>query len=166
MMLPGWLSGSTWTAGGGVFWRGAGRFRGCLTAGAGFGTLDWNMKQLIKIRFSGYWWRLTFERSWVRIPAPNTGLTFLPTHWFAVKIILYWKTENKWKRGQGWSIFFKKKILLSSIRSVVSQITYKINKILRWIVGRTINLFFRWIVGRTINLFFRWIVGIYFSGVL
>ena len=25
---------------------------------------------------SGYWKRLTFQRSWVRIPAPYTGWTF------------------------------------------------------------------------------------------
>ena len=36
---------------------------------------------------SGYGWRLMFERSWVRIPAPNTGWNDIFSHWFVVKFV-------------------------------------------------------------------------------
>ena len=55
---------------------------------------------------SGYGRRLTFLRSWVRIPVPYTGWTF-----FHIKLLLNCvdvclkKTENKRKRGRGWPIF-------------------------------------------------------------
>ena len=61
---------------------------------------------------SGYGKRLTFQGSWVRIQAPDTGWTWHFSYWIVVKIALFvWKkTENKRKRGRGWPIiFFKKK---------------------------------------------------------
>ena len=58
---------------------------------------------------SGNWRRLTFWRSWVRIPSPYTGWTWHFSHWFVVWLYcLFEKTENKRKRGRGWPIFFKK----------------------------------------------------------
>ena len=39
-------------------------------------------------------------RSWGRIPAPNTGWTFL-------KIVMFlWRDEDKRKRGSGWPIYW------------------------------------------------------------
>ena len=60
---------------------------------------------------SGYGRRLTFQRSWVWFPAPDTGWTW---HFFTLIcykncIVCLKKTENKRKRGRGWAIFLKKK---------------------------------------------------------
>ena len=59
---------------------------------------------------SGYGRKLTFQRLWVWIPAPDTGWTW---HFFTLIcykdcIVCLKKTENKRKRGQGWPIFLKK----------------------------------------------------------
>ena len=55
---------------------------------------------------SGFGCQLMYERSWVRILALYTGCTFGHfSHLFGVKIIIVFeKTENKQKRGRGWSI--------------------------------------------------------------
>ena len=57
------------------------------------------------------WWlwrRLMFQRLWVRILALYTGWTFF-TYMFVVKFVMFvWKDKNKWKRGRGRPIFFKK----------------------------------------------------------
>ena len=69
---------------------------------------------------SGYGRWLTFQRSWVRILAPDTGWTWHFSHWFVVKIVcLFEKTENKRKRGRGWPIFKKtKNIYLCGLSSL------------------------------------------------
>ena len=44
---------------------------------------------------SGYGSRLTFQRSWVQIPAPDTGWTWHFSHSFIVKIVLFvWKDRK------------------------------------------------------------------------
>ena len=50
-----------------------------------------------------------FKRSWVRIPAPNTGWIDIFSHWFVVKIVLMiiWKDWNKRKEA-GVGPFLKK----------------------------------------------------------
>ena len=51
---------------------------GLVVKGRGNGREPWS---------SGKGKRLTFQRSWVRIPAPYTGWTFFP-HIFVVKIVM------------------------------------------------------------------------------
>ena len=53
---------------------------------------------------SGYGWRLTFQRSWVRIPVPYTGWTGHFSHWFVVKnciVCLKRQKINKKEAGIG-----------------------------------------------------------------
>ena len=61
---------------------------------------------------SGYGRWLIFERLWVWIPVPYTGLTW---HFFILIcckncIVCFKKTKNKQKRGWGLTIFFKKRM--------------------------------------------------------
>ena len=52
---------------------------------------------------SGFSWRLMIKRSWVRIPTPFTKWIIFTV--FCCKIVLVFeKTENILKRGQGWSV--------------------------------------------------------------
>ena len=44
---------------------------------------------------SGYGRRLMFWRSWVQIPAPNTGWTFFT--FICCKNVFFWKDKKKWK---------------------------------------------------------------------
>ena len=58
-----------------------------------------------------------FRRTWVQIPAPYTAWTW---HFFTLIcckncIVYLKKTENKWKRGRGWPIYFKKPIKQRSL---------------------------------------------------
>ena len=60
--------------------------------------------------YSGYGRRLTFQRSWARIPAPDTGWTLKFFTLICCKhcIVCLKKTENKRKRGRDGPIFLKK----------------------------------------------------------
>ena len=75
---------------------------------------------------SGYGRRLTYQRSWVRIPVPYTGWT-----WYFFTLIcckklycLFEKTENKRKRGRDWPIFFNNTSLNISKRWCLRVIDY------------------------------------------
>ena len=71
-----------------------------------FAGFDWSIRWLMEVTpltcnpglahwSSGYGRRLTFERSWVWIPAPYTGWTWQFSHWFVVKIVLFvWKIQK------------------------------------------------------------------------
>ena len=61
---------------------------------------------------SGYERRLVFWRSWVWIPAPNTGWTFFK--YICCKNCNVWKDKNRWKRGRAWPIFQKNTMLAVS----------------------------------------------------
>ena len=59
---------------------------------------------------SGYGRRLTFQRSWVWIPAPDTGWIWHFSHWFVVEIILFvWKRPKINEKEAGDSPFKKNK---------------------------------------------------------
>ena len=55
---------------------------------------------------SGYGWRLMFQRSWVRMPAPYTGWAFFTLICCKICIVCLKKAENKRKRGRSWAILF------------------------------------------------------------
>ena len=58
---------------------------------------------------SGFGKRLTFQRLWVRIPAPYTGWTFFTYICCKICIVCLKKTENdKTKKRPGLAHFFKK----------------------------------------------------------
>ena len=62
---------------------------------------------LFSLQSPGYWRRLLFQRSWVRIPAPYTGWTFFNLYFFVKIVMFVWKDENKRKRGRALPLFKK-----------------------------------------------------------
>ena len=74
---------------------------------------------------SGYGRRLTFQRSWVRIPAPDTGLRW---HFFTLIcckncVVCLKRPKIKWKRGRGWPNFFRLGIKLWLARLAIVMTT-------------------------------------------
>ena len=62
--------------------------------------------------------QLVFKRSWVRIPAPYTGWTFVTFICCKNCVVCLKKTEYKRKRGRGWPILFLKTFFIIIIMEV------------------------------------------------
>ena len=76
---------------------------------------------------SGYGKRLTFQRSWVRILAPDTGWTWHFSYWIVVKIALFVWKRPKINEKEAWDgpLFFLKRFLnvrCSSTRNMNSRL--------------------------------------------
>ena len=56
---------------------------------------------------SGYGRRLTFWRSWVRIPVLYTGWKFFSLICWKIVLMFVWKRPKKTNRGRGWPILKK-----------------------------------------------------------